>query len=135
MSATRQKNLIERFYRFIRDKELIGPDEKVLLAVSGGADSVVMAHLFKEAGLQFGIAHCNFGLRGNESDADAVFVKTLASKFDVPYFEKRFDTEVFAKEHGLSIQMAARTLRYRWFQETAEKGAYGRIATAHHRND
>jgi tRNA(Ile)-lysidine synthase len=112
-----------------------GDGAPTLLAVSGGVDSVVMAHLFRRADLPFGIAHCNFRLRGAESDADAAFVRDLASGWDVPFFTADFETEQYAAEHGLSIQMAARELRYAWFDRVATENGFGRVATAHNLDD
>ena len=83
-------------------------DGHFVLAVSGGADSVVLAHLLKGAGINFEIAHCNFGLRGAESDRDEAFVKNLAVTLDVPFHVKHFDTNAYALEHKISIQEAAR---------------------------
>lgn len=135
MTRKKTHTLLERFIRFIRDKKLIDHDHKILLTVSGGVDSVVMAHLFHEAGFDFGIAHCNFQLRGKESEGDADLVKTLANELSVPYHVALFDTQAYADTNALSIQMAARDLRYNWFREIAEKEHYSRIATAHHRDD
>lgn len=106
-----------------------------LLAVSGGLDSVVMAHLFKTAAFKFGIIHCNFQLRGNYSDADSEFVKSLAENFDVAFFSKIFETEKYAFENKLSIEEAARNLRYQWFEEIRKAFHYDFIVTAHHAND
>lgn len=101
-----------------------------VLAVSGGADSVALAHLLKGAGIHFEIAHCNFGLRGAESDRDEAFVKNLAITLDVPFSCKHFDTEAYAATHKISIQEAARDLRYAWF------ATFNTIViTAHHAND
>jgi len=101
-----------------------------VLAVSGGADSVVLAHLLKGAGINFEIAHCNFKLRGAESDRDESFVKNLAVTIDVPFSCKHFDTEAYATAHKISIQEAARDLRYAWF------ATFNTIViTAHHAND
>jgi tRNA(Ile)-lysidine synthase len=113
----------------------VNPSDKVLLAVSGGVDSVVLAWLFKECGLTFGIAHCNFKLRGIESDQDERFVNELAHELKVDFFGRSFDTGNFAQERGISIQMAARELRYAWFKEVSDKHGYNLIATAHHNND
>lgn len=107
----------------------------MLLAVSGGLDSMVMLHLFRAAGLTFGIAHCNFQLRGAASDEDEAFVRSIAVLWRVPFFVKKFDTKKFAAEKGISIQMAARALRYEWFAETALAHHYVHIATAHNLND
>lgn len=127
--------MIEKFLQFVSQKNLFNPSDKVLLAVSGGIDSVVMSHLFYKAKLNFAIAHCNFGLRGEESDQDELFVKKLTKKFKVPFYSESFDTENFAQEEKVSIQMAARTLRYRWFEQLLQTEGYHYLATAHHLND
>lgn len=128
-------NFITKFQDFITANELFAPDERVLLAVSGGVDSVVMCHLFHLAGFDFGIAHCNFQLRGEASEGDAIFVKALAAKLGVPFFSKSFDTQAFADEQKISIQMAARELRYAWLEDIRQRHDYQQIATAHHLND
>lgn len=106
-----------------------------LLAVSGGVDSTVMADLFYKTVLPFAIAHCNFKLRGKESDADEVFVKQLATRYQVPYYSTTFDTATYAQAHKASIQMAARTLRYAWFYKLLKQHGLQRLATAHHKDD
>lgn len=128
-------NLPEQFESFVRTNRLLPADSPTLLAVSGGVDSVVMAHLFRTAGFSFGVAHCNFQLRGDESDGDESFVRQLADSRGVPFFVKRFETKTYAEENGLSIQMAARELRYTWFREIADEHDFDRIATAHNLND
>jgi len=127
--------MLKEFKSFIISEKLFKPEDKILLAVSGGIDSVVMSELFHRAGLSFGIVHCNFGLRGKESDADEAFVEKLARKYEVPFFIKRFLTAKVAKGKGISIQMAARELRYQWFEEIRIKEKYSSIATAHHLDD
>lgn len=127
--------MTEEFLSYIKEKDLFTKEDKVLLAVSGGMDSVVMSRLFSEAGYNFAIAHCNFGLRGEESDADEKFVRKLARKAKATCHVKHFDTEAFAEDHSLSIQMAARELRYNWFEELATAEGYRYIALAHHRGD
>ncbi|MCD4773278.1 MAG: tRNA lysidine(34) synthetase TilS [Bacteroidales bacterium] len=127
--------MIEQFKRYIENEKLFKPNDKILLAVSGGIDSVVMAELFFLAGYDFGIAHCNFKLRGKDSDKDEKFVKDLAEKFKVPFFIKRFDTFNYSDENKISIQMAARELRYFWFTELLKNEDYTITATAHHRDD
>ncbi|UJH92208.1 tRNA lysidine(34) synthetase TilS [Antarcticibacterium sp. 1MA-6-2] len=110
-------------------------NSKLLLAVSGGVDSVVLAHLCKTSHLNFSIAHCNFNLRGEESDADEEFVVDLADALEVEVFSQRFDTEAYAEEMGVSIQMAARDLRYEWFSQLRSTLNFDYILTAHHAND
>jgi len=128
-------NLHRQFESFVRTNRLLPANNPTLLAVSGGVDSVVMAHLFRTAGFSFGVAHCNFQLRGDESDGDELFVQQLADFWGVPFFVKRFETKTYAEQNGLSIQMAARELRYVWFREIAEEHGFERIATAHNLND
>ena len=123
------------FKAFITRHDLFRTGQKALLAVSGGKDSVLMVHLFKLAGLDFGIAHCNFNLRGEESLRDEDFVKSLASSMEVPFHQIRFDTKAYAKSRHLSTQMAARELRYNWFEEIRKQAQYDLIAVAHHQND
>ena len=127
--------LLQRFVEHQRQAALLQPADKVLLAVSGGVDSVVMAHLFAKAGYTFGIAHCNFHLRGGDSNSDEDFVRALAKQYQVPFHCAEFDTTAFAKEHKLSIEEAARKQRYDFFYRTASENGYSFIATAHHLND
>ncbi len=127
--------MLYQFTEYIKYNNLLLSDEQVLLAVSGGIDSVVMAELFYQAGYNFGIAHCNFNLRGEESDDDARFVKALAAENTLSYYEKSFDTSAYAKKHTISTQMAARNLRYTWFKELTAAEGYDYILTAHHSND
>ena len=108
---------------------------KVLLAVSGGIDSMCMADMFCRAGGEYAIAHCNFHLRGAESDADAEFVEKWASEHGVPFFRADFDTAAYASEHGISIEMAARELRYAWFARVAAQEGFDAVAVAHNAND
>jgi tRNA(Ile)-lysidine synthase len=121
--------------KHIKQKGLFKFDEKILLAVSGGIDSMAMMHLFRDAGFDFGVAHCNFKLRGRESDSDEQLVEETAMKMGVPFFKKSFPTREYAHNHGVSIQMAARELRYKWFEEIRSQNNYEHIATAHHRDD
>jgi tRNA(Ile)-lysidine synthase len=108
---------------------------KLLIAISGGLDSVVLTHLCHEAKLNFSLAHCNFNLRGDESDADEEFVLQLAEDLDLEVFIESFDTEIYAKGHKLSTQMAARELRYDWFSSLAQQLGFDYILTAHHADD
>jgi tRNA(Ile)-lysidine synthase len=125
----------KQFTDFINSNQLFSPNDTVLLTVSGGKDSVLMATLFAECGYHFAIAHCNFNLRGDESLRDENFVKALAEHFNVPFFLKSFDTETFASAKKISIQMAARQLRYDYFRELYSSQGFDKIAVAHHQND
>jgi tRNA(Ile)-lysidine synthase len=127
--------MIEEFSNFIEKNNLFSPSDNILLTVSGGIDSMVMAHLFLSISANIGIAHCNFCLRGPESDEDEAFVKSLASAHKIPFFSERFDTIGFASEKGISIQMAARELRYKWFEEIRLKNNFSYISVAHNLND
>ena len=108
---------------------------KILLALSGGLDSVALLHLFHLSGFSFEVAHCNFNLRAEESDADEKFVIDLCASLNIPLHIKQFNTEAFAKDNGISIQMAARDLRYSWFEEIRKSNQVDYIATAHHQDD
>jgi tRNA(Ile)-lysidine synthase len=127
--------LLEKFNRFVKSQKWFSADTRVLLAVSGGVDSSVMMHLFNHAGIFCAIAHCNFRLRGKESDDDEIFVKEQAANLNLQFFVTRFDTEAFAAENHLSIQMAARELRYGWFEKVACANNFDFIAVAHNRDD
>lgn len=126
---------VKRFTQFINGNQLFSPHDSVLAAVSGGMDSVLMAHLLKAASYKFGIAHCNFQLRGDEADADQSFVCALAAELDVPIHSVNFDTKEYAAARKISIQMAARELRYQWFDQISRQEGYNVIALAHHQND
>jgi len=123
------------FLKFLTDKCRCSVNSKYLLAVSGGIDSVVMAHLFHLSGIDFVIAHCNFHLRGEESEADQHFVKETADHLNRKCFIREFDTLAHAEEHGISVQMAARDLRYVWFEELARQNGIDHIAVGHNQND
>lgn len=110
-------------------------DKKLLLATSGGIDSMVLVHLFQQLGYDIAIAHCNFSLRGDESDGDEQFIRNYASKNNIPVFVTRFDTKAFAEDAKLSIQIAARQLRYAWFEELLQKHGLDYLLTAHHLDD
>lgn len=123
------------FLNFINQQGLFSPVDKILLAVSGGMDSVLLTHLFNAARYNFGIAHCNFGLRGDEADADEFFCEQLAEQFNIPFYKIKFNTTAYASLNKISIQMAARELRYSWFEEIRSKNDYQYIALAHHASD
>ncbi len=127
--------MLEQFLNHIERFKLCVKQDSILLAVSGGVDSMTMLHLFKEAGYPIAVAHCNFQLRGKESDEDEIFVQTACDQLNVPVYTIRFDTEVYAWERGLSIQMAARNLRYEWFNQLLSKHAHIWLATGHHFDD
>ena len=107
----------------------------LLLAVSGGIDSMCLMEKVREEGGPFAVAHCNFGLRGSESDGDEAFVRAQAARLGVPCHVKRFDTEAYARERGISIEMAARRLRYQWFGRLCRENGYEAVAVAHNAND
>jgi len=126
--------MLEKFLKYIEKNQLFSPNDRVLLAISGGIDSVVMSYLFFQAKFRFGIVHCHFSLRP-EADEEADFVKALAEKLAVPFYFKKFETETFAKNEKISIQMAARKLRYDFFEQIRNENQFSYIATAHHLND
>ncbi|MBN2817883.1 MAG: tRNA lysidine(34) synthetase TilS [Bacteroidales bacterium] len=130
-----QNKMQNRFQKFINEKNLLTPADEVLLTVSGGRDSMAMLHLFLQSEYKIGVAHCNFNLRGNESDTDQEFVKEFCGKHKIRFYAISFETAGYAKENNLSIQMAARELRYNWFNKIANECGYSKIATAHNLND
>lgn len=127
--------MLQKFRHFLKKENLFSKGNKILVANSSGIDSMVLTKLFELDGFDFGIAHCNFGLRGDESNADETFVRQLAGKLQVPFFCKSFETAEYAKENRFSIQEAARELRYRWFEELIRETDFDLYATAHHFDD
>jgi tRNA(Ile)-lysidine synthase len=125
----------KKFVDFIDKNSLFRRDGTLLAAVSGGMDSVLMVHLLQSLGYKFAIAHCNFQLRGTEADADQQFCKQLAQQLNVPFYTVNFNTQYHATENKISIQMAARELRYQWFEQLRQQFNYTAIALAHHQND
>jgi len=121
-------NHIEEQFPFLKNS-------RIVIAISGGIDSVALAHLCHKLNFDFALAHCNFNLRGKESDADEDFVLDLGEQLDVEVFVQNFDTETYAEENKCSIQMAARELRYDWFSELALQLNFDYILTAHHADD
>ncbi len=120
---------------YITDNQLFKENNKILIAVSGGVDSVVLLDMLCTISNNVAIAHCNFQLRGQESEEDEVFVRKLAEKYKCPFFCQRFDTQRIMEENKPSIQIVARNLRYTWFHELLELHDFQYIATAHHQND
>ncbi len=127
--------MLELLKEYVEQHELFKADEPILLAISGGVDSMVMAELFHRAKYNFAIAHCNFGLRGSESNHDEAFVESVARSYNVPFFVKHFKTREYAGFNKISVQMAARTLRYEWFEEIIHTEGFKAVATAHHLDD
>ena len=125
--------MLRRVQKYIRDNQLLQAGDRVLVCVSGGADSVALLDVLQRAGYECIVAHCNFHLRGEESDRDEAFVQQLAT--DLPLHLQSFDTLSYAKEQGISIEMAARKLRYQWFRQIAESTQCRAIAVAHHQHD
>jgi tRNA(Ile)-lysidine synthase len=127
--------MLEKVKSFIRDSELIEEKDKILIAVSGGRDSIVLLMLLYNLKFHVEVAHCNYQLRASESDADSDFVKGICEKLKIPFHVKRFETSESAKREGVSIQMKARELRYSWFDELLQDNFLTKIATAHHLDD
>ena len=127
--------MIDQFQAYIYRYNLLAESDKVILALSGGIDSMVLADLLLKAKVEFVAAHCNFHLRGEESDGDEKFVRDYAERNGIQCFVKHFETEKYAAEQSISIEMAARDLRYAWFEELRQQLGYDKIAVAHHADD
>ena len=127
--------LIERFQEYVNRQNLFTRQDKILLTVSGGVDSMVLMSLCVNSGYNVGVAHCNFSLRGKESDEDEIMVQETARRYGIECYNKRFDTQGEMERTGESMEMAARRLRYEWFYELCEKHNYTVIAIAHHIDD
>jgi tRNA(Ile)-lysidine synthase len=127
--------MFKRFQEFSRQERLFSSGSRILVAVSGGIDSMVMAWLFREAGIEHSIVHCNFSLRGVESDSDEEFVTSWARNNNIPFLSMRFDTLGYAGKRRISVQMAARELRYDWFRSVIRTEGYDAVAVAHNLND
>ncbi|WP_461639438.1 tRNA lysidine(34) synthetase TilS [Labilibaculum euxinus] len=124
-----------KLVRFVEEENLFYRDEKILVAVSGGVDSVVLLDLLCKMEVECGVAHCNFHLRDEESDGDFEFVKNLAKEKNLAFYSKDFDTKKYAATNKISIEMAARDLRYNWFEQVRETSGYKYIAVGHHADD
>ena len=127
--------LIDKFQEYDTREKLFSPKDKILLTVSGGVDSMVLMSLCVNSGYTVGVAHCNFSLRGAESDEDEILVQEHARKYGIECYNRRFDTVGEMERTGESMEMAARRLRYTWFAELCEKHGYTVIAVAHHIDD
>jgi tRNA(Ile)-lysidine synthase len=127
--------MLEKFQFHLNNNFPFLSGKKLLLATSGGLDSMVMVHLFKILNFEIGLAHCNFQLRGKESFEDQLFVENYAQANEIPVFVTQFDTQSFANDYQLSTQVAARELRYNWFYELLEAKNYDYLLTAHHADD
>ncbi len=127
--------MLNNFQKYINDNRLFDPSKVQLLAVSGGVDSMVLLELMRLSTFKFAVAHCNFNLRSVESDADEKLVKKYCDKYAIQLFVKSFKTKKFASNEKISIQMAARQLRYEWFDEIIVANHLQKILTAHHLDD
>lgn len=125
----------KEFKAFVDEQRLFSKDDRILLALSGGVDSVVLAELLLELGYTFSAAHCNFHLRGEESNRDAEFVIKWAERKKVKLFVQDFDTYAYMQEKGISLEMAARELRYSWFENLMQENQIDYLLTAHHADD
>jgi tRNA(Ile)-lysidine synthase len=127
--------VVGRVREHIKESKLIQDKSNLLLAISGGIDSMVMLHIFRQLPFNISVAHCNFSLRGEEADKDQELVESYCTKNDIRIYSKRFDTEVVARKRGISIQMAARDLRYSWFGELCQEHSLNNIVLGHNHND
>ena len=127
--------MLHKFKQHLHQNFPFLEDSKLLIAISGGVDSVVLAHLCSQLNLNFSLCHCNFNLRGQESDDDEAFVTSLAKTLKIPVYATSFETEKYAAKNKVSIQVAARDLRYTWFYELLDTKGYDYVLTAHNTND
>ena len=127
--------MLAEFLNYIEEHSLINYGESILLAVSGGLDSMVMTDLCISAGIEFAAAHCNFCLRGKDSDTDEALVREFMDSGKIRLFSQKFDTVAYARENHISIEMAARELRYKWFETIRAENTFSSVAVAHNLND
>jgi len=127
--------VLQQFLKHISNNSLFSNEHKLVLAVSGGVDSVVLGHLLHQGGFNFELAHCNFNLRGKDSNADEKFCVELAKKLNVKIYIEKFDVKNYCKVNKVSTQMAARELRYNWFEKLLKEKKIDYLLTAHHAND
>ncbi|MFM8911349.1 MAG: tRNA lysidine(34) synthetase TilS, partial [Flammeovirgaceae bacterium] len=125
----------DAFLKFVDQKKLCKSTDKILVGVSGGLDSMVLLHLLQAVGYRPSIAHANFQMRDLESDRDENFVRNYCTAHHLNFYSHRFETNNYATANGISIQMAARELRYQWFDELIRLHGFDALATAHHSND
>lgn len=128
-------DFLSRLQQNIQEQELFGTSDRLLLAISGGRDSIVLLHTLKILGYSLGVAHCNFQLRGAESTGDEAFVKQLAAQLGLPFYLNRFETNSLVQSSGHSIQMVARQLRYNWLESIRQQHSFHYLLTAHHQDD
>jgi tRNA(Ile)-lysidine synthase len=128
-------NVLEQFINHVKRKKLFSREDKLLLALSGGPDSIVLAWLLHKGHYDFDLAHCNFKLRGQESDGDEKFCRQFASSLKRKIYVSSFDTEHYAADRKVTIQVAARELRYSWFNHLLNEQGYDCLLTAHHASD
>ncbi|MDA8951421.1 tRNA lysidine(34) synthetase TilS [Flavobacteriaceae bacterium] len=127
--------MLQKFKQHLHQNFPFLEDSKLLIAISGGIDSVVLAHLCSQLNLNFSLCHCNFNLRGQESDDDEAFVTSLAKTLKTLVYTTSFETEKYATKNKVSIQVAARDLRYTWFYKLLDANQYDYVLTAHNTND
>ena len=127
--------MLELIKAYINKNDLFIPSSRLLIAVSGGVDSMVCLNVLYQLGYSCGVAHCNFQLRGSESDKDEALVESISAQLQIPFYSQSFNTKEFANENGISIQMAARDLRYSWFESLRISKKYDYIILAHHGDD
>lgn len=127
--------MVNRFIQYVKEYNLFESNQTILLAVSGGIDSMILCDLFLKSNFKFAIAHCNFHLREEESNRDERFVREYAQKNNIKIHVKDFDTYSYMKEKGKSMQVSAREMRYSWFNELLKEEGYSYIATGHHIDD
>lgn len=127
--------MLQQIKSYIEENELLRPNDKVIVGFSGGADSMALLHMLHAIGYQCVAAHCNFHLRGEESNRDEAFVRKVVKELNIPFLSIDFDTKTYAKENKISIEMAARELRYAWFEKIKQQEKAVAIAVAHHKDD
>lgn len=127
--------VLKKFEDHIQKEQLFTKQDRLLVAISGGSDSVALVHLLKSAGYKPALAHCNFKLRGKDSDADEQFCKDLAKTLNLEFYAKRFTTRQYCLQNKVNIQLGARQLRYEWFSELIHLHDFDCLITAHHAND